>query len=90
MDTTRLLWTLPASRSKNKREHVTPLVGMAREIVENAMKGIKSGPLFRTALSRRALTSSDVGDRSKSSHPALRAFQLARSPQNSCLLHGIR
>ena len=27
----RLLWTLPATRSKNKQEHVMPLVGMARE-----------------------------------------------------------
>ena len=57
----RLIWTLPASRSKNKRERVTPLVGMAREIVEQAMENRESGPLFRTALSKRTLTSADVG-----------------------------
>jgi integrase len=57
----RLLWTLPASRSKNKRERVTPLVGRAREIVESALGRHKRGPLFRAALSDRALTSTDLG-----------------------------
>ena len=58
---TKLVWTLPAARSKNKQERVTPLVGRAREIAEAALSQHKSGPLFRTALSDRALTSADVG-----------------------------
>ncbi|HYA79871.1 MAG TPA: site-specific integrase [Methylocystis sp.] len=37
-------WTLPASRSKNGRERVTPLVGLAREIVERRLP--KVGPVF--------------------------------------------
>lgn len=57
----RLSWTLPASRSKNKQKRVTPLVGMARDIVERALEQRKNGPLFRTAKTDRALTSSDIG-----------------------------
>ena len=47
VDGARLIWTLPASRSKNKTARTTPLVGMAREIVEAALKGRGTGPLFR-------------------------------------------
>ena len=52
---------LPVSRSKNKSERTTPLVGMARAIVERALEGHKRGPLFRAALKERPLTASDVG-----------------------------
>lgn len=31
------IWTLPAARSKNKRPRVTPLVGVARQIVEERL-----------------------------------------------------
>jgi integrase len=34
----RLLWTLPAARSKNKRQRVTPILGLAKEII-----GLRSG-----------------------------------------------
>ena len=37
VDSTLWTWTLPATRSKNKRPRVTPLVGLAREIVEIAL-----------------------------------------------------
>lgn len=40
------LWTLPATRSKNGRPRVTPLVGIAKEIVESRLNTIKEGPLF--------------------------------------------
>ena len=56
-----LVWTLPAARSKNKSHRVTPLVGMARAIVEGAIKARPSGALFKTVDGSRALTSSDVG-----------------------------
>ena len=39
-------WTLPAARSKNKRPRVTPLVGMARRIIEARLSTVQSGPLF--------------------------------------------
>ena len=35
VDTEAWTWTLPASRSKNGRERATPLVGIAREIIES-------------------------------------------------------
>jgi integrase len=57
----KLVWTLPPARSKNKSERSTPLVGMARDIIEQALKSPRRGPLFTTALSNRALTSTDVG-----------------------------
>lgn len=66
----RLLWTLPASRSKNKSHRLTPLVGKARSIVEEALRRHGQGPLFRTSLpgrgirkreKPRALTATDIG-----------------------------
>lgn len=57
----RLIWTLPASRSKNKRARVTPLVGLARQLIEAAQEKRKNGALFRTTDSSRALTSTDIG-----------------------------
>lgn len=57
----KLIWTLPAKRSKNKTARVTPLVGRARQIVERALGKRKNGPLFLTAMSERALTATDIG-----------------------------
>ncbi len=34
----RLLWTLPAARSKNKRARVTPILGLAAEIITARLK----------------------------------------------------
>jgi integrase len=42
------LWTLPAARAKNKKERVTPIVGMAREIVASRLVG-GDGLLFRSS-----------------------------------------
>ncbi len=42
------LWTLPGIRSKNGRPRVTPLIGMARAIVQHRLKTTSEGPLFRT------------------------------------------
>ncbi|WP_444851215.1 tyrosine-type recombinase/integrase [Neoaquamicrobium sediminum] len=57
----KLIWTLPAARSKNKSERVTPLAGRARQTVEHALERRKRGPLFQTALSARTLTATDIG-----------------------------
>jgi integrase len=56
-----IVWTLPASRSKNKRIHVRPLPSFAREIVERALAKRSSGALFRTMNGDRALRSDDIG-----------------------------
>jgi len=42
------IWTLPAERSKNKQLRVTPLVGLAREMIANRLSVIPTGPLFRS------------------------------------------
>ena len=55
-----LIWTLPAARSKNKRPRVTPLVGVARQIVEERLAMVSSGPLF-TAGTGATLTAAHVG-----------------------------
>jgi integrase len=39
-------WTLPAARSKNKPPRVTPLIGVARQIVEARLSTNRSGPIF--------------------------------------------
>lgn len=57
----RLVWTLPASRSKNKQSRLTPLVGRARDIVEAALVERPRGALFRTTDWSRALTATDIG-----------------------------
>lgn len=57
----KLIWTLPVTRSKNKNERVTPLVGRARKIVEQALEKRTRGALFRTALSDRPLAATDIG-----------------------------
>jgi len=53
-------WTLPASRSKNKRPRVTPLVGMARQIIETRLSAVEAGPLF-IAETGAVLTSGHIG-----------------------------
>lgn len=50
------IWTLPADRSKNGRPRVTPLVGLAREIVERRLKTSGHDGLFKTERGR-SLTS---------------------------------
>lgn len=57
----RLIWTLPAKRSKNKKPRLTPLTGQARTIVERALEARPKGALFRTLEGKRALGSSDIG-----------------------------
>lgn len=57
----KLVWTLPPSRSKNKNERRTPLIGRARAIVEDVLERRKSGALFRTLAGDRALQSTDIG-----------------------------
>jgi integrase len=60
IDTALWNWTLPAARSKNGKPRVTPLVGLAREIVRDALAERKSRVLFGTGIGS-ALTSSHVG-----------------------------
>ena len=46
IDAIKWLWTLPAARSKNKRPRVTPLVGIAREIIAARIAARHEGNLF--------------------------------------------
>ena len=46
IDRNKWVWTLPAARSKNGRQRVTPIVGVAREILEQRLSGVEKGPLF--------------------------------------------
>ena len=46
IDRQKWIWTLPASRSKNGRQRVTPIVGLAREMLEQRISGVEKGPLF--------------------------------------------
>jgi site-specific recombinase XerD len=54
------VWTLPAARSKNKRPRVTPLVGIARNVVEARLSVASKRPLF-TAGTGTTLTAAHVG-----------------------------
>jgi site-specific recombinase XerD len=57
---TEWAWTLPGTRSKNKRPRVTPLVGMARETLEPRLATAASSPLFK-AETGAILSSAHVG-----------------------------
>jgi integrase len=46
IDRHKWIWTLPAARSKNGRQRVTPIVGAAREMLEQRLSGVEKGPLF--------------------------------------------
>jgi integrase len=46
IDRNKWIWTLPAARSKNGRQRVTPIVGAARDILEQRVSGVEKGPLF--------------------------------------------
>jgi integrase len=60
IDRDKWTWTLPAARSKNKRPRVTPLVGVAREIIEVWLSTDQVGPLF-TAETGTVLTAAHIG-----------------------------
>ncbi len=51
---------MPAARSKNKRPRVTPLVGVARQIIEARLSTVQAGPLF-TAETGSVLTAAHIG-----------------------------
>ena len=46
IDRNKWVWTLPASRSKNGRQRVTPILGVARDVLEKRLFGVEKGPLF--------------------------------------------
>jgi integrase len=54
------IWRLPATRSKNKRPRVTPLVGVARQIIDARLSVSPVGPLF-TAETGSTLTAAHIG-----------------------------
>jgi integrase len=60
IDTEAWTWSLPASRSKNGKPRVTPLVGIARDIIDSHLQMTTRGALF-VAKSGRAFTSADIG-----------------------------
>jgi integrase len=45
-DGSRLLWSLPAARSKNGSGRTTPIIGLALEIIEPRLKTASDGRLF--------------------------------------------
>jgi integrase len=53
-------WTLPGLRSKNGRPRVTPIMGVAREILESRLSAVEKGPLFRLE-SGPVMTSGHIG-----------------------------
>jgi integrase len=46
IDCQKWTWTLPAARSKNGRQRVTPIVGLAREMLDQRLAGVEKGHLF--------------------------------------------
>jgi integrase len=61
IDQDKWLWTLPAARSKNGRQRVTPIVGLAREILGQRLSDVDTGPLF-VARTGAVLSSAHIGN----------------------------
>ena len=60
IDEREWVWTLPAARSKNKKARVTPIVGLAREILAARLARTRRGPLFINETGK-FLKSNDIG-----------------------------
>jgi integrase len=60
IDHDKWLWTLPAARSKNGRQRVTPIIGVAREILERRLSHVQKGPLFAIE-NGSVMTSAHIG-----------------------------
>jgi integrase len=60
IDRQKWIWTLPAARSKNGRQRITPIVGAAREILEQRLSAVEKGPLF-VIETGAAMTSAHIG-----------------------------
>jgi integrase len=60
IDRDKWLWTLPPTRSKNGRQRITPIVGVAREILEMRLSAVEKGPLF-VIETGAVLTSAHIG-----------------------------
>jgi integrase len=83
IDHAKWLWALPGSRSKNKRPRVTPLVGLARQMIAARMNDAGDGPLFPSQTGA-VLTSAAVGNallvrRDRSPIAVFRTHDLRRS-----------
>lgn len=61
VDAAKWIWTLPASRSKNGRERITPLVGLAREIVERRSSTIERDGIMFPSEAGTPLNSATIG-----------------------------
>jgi len=46
IDRNKWIWALPPTRSKNGRQRVTPIVGLARKILEQRLSDVQKGPVF--------------------------------------------
>jgi integrase len=46
IDRNKWVWTLSPSRSKNGRQRVTPILGVAREMLDQRLADVEQGPLF--------------------------------------------
>ena len=61
VDRSKWLWALPSARSKNEKSRLTPLVGLARTIIEVRIEAVGDGPLFRSETGG-VLTAAAVGN----------------------------
>jgi integrase len=60
VDRQKWIWRLPPERSKNARQRVTPILGVAREILERRLSDVGAGPLFLSETGS-VLTSAHIG-----------------------------
>jgi len=61
IDRLKWIWTLPPERSKNGRQRVTPILGVARDILERRLTAsVDKGPLF-VVESGAIMTSAHIG-----------------------------
>jgi integrase len=83
IDRHKWIWTLPPARSKNGRQRITPIVGVAREILDRRLSDSENGHLFVTGTGS-VMTSAHLGHyllsrRSRLPIPAFTTHDLRRT-----------
>ena len=91
IDFDRALWTLPAARSKNRREHAIPLSVSALEILRSLPRVERSGLVFTTTNGRVPVSGfNKAKDRFDNAIGELRAQAGSEEPIEPWVFHDLR
>ncbi len=85
IDVPAAVWTLPSTRTKNRREHVVPLLPKAQEVL-NVLHPTKIDHLFGSGPRQSGGVRRGFSGWSKAKKELDQRIRAARSPEDDCLL----